>query len=136
MKNIPVKIGWELLIPLNLIFIFMIISGFTDEKISAVVTGFIILVFINYTFFSIRYCIDEQNFLHIKNGIFGTTKIPVNAIYKIEKTWNPLSSPAPSIFGRMEIYWKKYNYIIISPKDFNDFKNELLKINPNITVKE
>jgi len=136
MKNIPVKIGWELLIPLNLIFTFMIISGFTDEKISAVVTGFIILVFINYTFFSIRYCIDEQNFLHIKNGIFGTTKIPVNAIYKIEKTWNPLSSPAPSIFGRMEIYWKKYDYIIISPKDFNDFKNELLKINSNITIKE
>ncbi|MGC4128477.1 MAG: PH domain-containing protein [Bergeyella sp.] len=136
MKNIPVRIGLELLIPLNLIFIFTIIAGFMDEKTSAVVIGFIILLFINYTFFSIRYFVDEQNILRIKNGIFGTTKIPVKDIYKIEKTWNPLTSPAPGIFGRVEIYWTKYNSIIISPKNFNDFKDELLKINPDITVKE
>jgi len=135
MKNIPVKIGWELLVPLNIIFIYTTIAGFTDDKSGAVILGIILLVFINYTFFSIQYFINEQNFLCIKNGIFGTTKIPVNDIYKIEKTWNPLSSPAPSIFGRVEIYWEKYNYIIISPKSFEDFKNELLKINPNITIK-
>lgn len=136
MKNIPVKIGWELLIPLNSIFIYAIIEGILNQKIEAIIFGLVILIFVNYILFSMKYFIDEEHFLCIKGGIFGMTKIPISDIYKIEKTWNPLSSPAPSIFGRVEIYWTKYNSIIISPKNFEDFKNEILKINPDIAVKE
>ena len=54
---------------------------------------------------------------------------------KNKKTWNLLSAPAPSIMGRIEIYYKD-DSIVISPRDFDELKNELLRINPNITVKE
>lgn len=84
--------------------------------------------------FSIKYKIDKE-FLYIKNSIFGTTKIDIKEIHKIEKTWNLLSAPAPSIMGRIEIYYKD-DSIVISPRDFDELKNELLRINPNITVKE
>lgn len=84
--------------------------------------------------FSIKYKLDQE-FFYIKNSIFGTTKIDVKEIYKIEKTWNLISAPAPSVIGRVEIYFKN-NSIVISPKNFEEFKNELLKINPNINVKE
>lgn len=46
-----------------------------------------------------------------------------------------LSAPAPGIFGRVEIYYNN-SIIVIAPGDFNQLKSELLKINPNITVKE
>jgi hypothetical protein len=77
----------------------------------------------------------DSEFLYIKNSIFGTTKIKIKEISKMEKTWNLISSPAPGIIGRVEIYFSSGS-IIISPKDFNYFENELLKINPNITVKK
>jgi hypothetical protein len=72
------------------------------------------------------------NELIIRNSIFGSTRIPISDIRNVKRTKNPISSPAPSIFGRIEIIYKNGS-IIISPKDFDLFKNELLKINPNIT---
>ncbi|NML56365.1 PH domain-containing protein [Chryseobacterium cheonjiense] len=46
-----------------------------------------------------------------------------------------ISSPAPSIMGRVEIYYQSGS-IVISPKDFNDFERDLLAVNPGITVKK
>lgn len=134
-KNIPVKIGWELLIPLNLIALLSIYGGISEEKWSAVIMGILIGIFVNYMFFSIRYFTDKD-FLYIRNGIFGTQKINIHHITTIEKTWNPLASPAPSIFGRVEIYWPVGNFTIISPKNFEELKNALLEINPNIKIKD
>ena len=134
-KNIPVKIGLELLIPLNLIAFSSIYGGVVNEKSGAIVMGILLFIFINYLFFSIRYSVNKD-FLYVKNGIFGTTKINVQHISSIEKTWNPLASAAPSIFGRVEIHWPVGNFTIIAPKNFEEFKNELLKINPEIKVKE
>jgi hypothetical protein len=134
MKNIPVRIGWELFIP---VFFIIFLSAFSEVKngnwevllIPFSISGIIFLLM-----FTIRYKMDSE-FLYIKNSIFGTTKIKIKEISKMEKTWNLISSPAPGIIGRVEIYFSSGS-IIISPKDFNYFENELLKINPNITVKK
>ena len=143
-KNIPVKIGWELLTIILIVLAFPIVGAvkginsesFGENKDS--VFGFIIPVlalgFVLFLFFTIKYSIDSDT-LYIKNSIFGTTKIKVSEIRKIEKTWNLISSPAPSLSGRVEIYYNN-NSVVISPKNFEDFKNDLLKINPNIEVKE
>lgn len=133
MKNIPVRIGWEIVAPIILIIFFSNFSNIKNQNWKALITPGIITVFVLMVIFGIRYRVDSTT-LYIKNLIFGTTKIPVADISKIEKTWNPLSSPAPGIFGRVEIYYRN-NSIIISPKNFEEFKTELLKINPNITVK-
>lgn len=84
MKNIRSRIGWELLL---LIFVILSIASFPDiEKqqwrnllVPAVVFAFVLLMCL-----SIRYRIDHQ-YLYIVNSLFGTEKIDVNAIYKIEK---------------------------------------------------
>jgi len=134
-KNIPPKIGWELLLPLNAISIYTVYAGVADQKYGAIILGIVLFIFINYTFFGIKYSAD-QNFLYVSNGIFGTQKINIHHITRIEKTGNPLASPAPSIFGRVEIYWPVGNFIIITPKNYDEFKKTLLSINPNIIVKE
>lgn len=134
MKNIPVKIGWELVIPILLIIAVSNFSAIKSESWKALIAPVLILGFVLVVIFGIRYRIDSQK-LYIQNSIFGTTKINIDEISRIEKTWNPLSSPAPSIFGRVQIYYNNGS-IIISPKNYEEFKNELLKINPNITVKD
>ncbi len=135
LKNKPVKIGWELLIPFNIIFLFLIYSGIEDQELLAIIIGILGIIGINYLFWSLKYCTD-QHFLYIKQGIFGTQKINVHHIKKIEKTWNPLASPALSIFGRVEITWPVGNFIIIAPKNFEVLRDALLSINENIIVKE
>ena len=132
--KISTKIGLELFLPLNLFFIFIGYQAYNDPKIGGIIALFFTFVFVNYSLLAIEYSIDGENF-YIKNGFFGTTVIPISEIYKIEKSWNLISSPAPSVIGRVEIYYKG-NSIVISPKDFDELKSALLLINPNITVKE
>ncbi len=134
MKNIPVKIGWELLLFILIVIIFSTYQEILKLDWRALILPIIIFALVSGLCYSIKYKLDQE-FFYVKNSIFGTTKIDVKDIYKIEKTRNLISSPAPSISGRVEIYFKN-NSIVISPKNFEEFKNELLKINPNITVKE
>ncbi len=134
MKNIPVKIGWELLLFILIVIIFSTYQEILKLDWRALILPIIIFALVSGLCFSIKYKLDQE-FFYVKNSIFGTTKINVKDIYKIEKTRNLISSPAPSISGRVEIYFKN-NSIVISPKNFEEFKNDLLKIKPNITVKE
>lgn len=134
MKNIPVRIGWELLIPVFLIILLPISLDIKNGNweillVPSAIFGAIVLLMI-----TISYKIDDE-FLYVRNSIFGTTKIKINDISKIEKTGNLISSPAPSIIGRVEIFFTNGS-IIISPKNFSNLENELLAINPDITVKK
>lgn len=134
MKNIPVRIGWELLITTFLIVLLPISLDIKNGNWEILLVPCAIFGVILLLMFTILYKIDNE-FLYVKNSIFGTTKIKISEIYKIEKTGNIISSPAPSIIGRVEIFFTNGS-IIISPKNFSDLENELLKINPNITVKK
>jgi hypothetical protein len=130
MKKIPVKYGIETFIIILLPFLFIISESISNEKFSGILVSFAVLVFVCWVIFGIQYFVDGQ-FLIIKNSFFGKTKIDINEITKVEKTSNMLSSPAPSLTGRIEIYYGNKS-IVISPKFFEEFKNELLRINPNI----
>jgi hypothetical protein len=66
--------------------------------------------------------------------VVWSTKIDIRTIRKINKTRNPISSPALSL-DRIEIIYNKFDSILISPKDKQAFVEELLKINPDIVVK-
>ena len=134
MKIIPVKFGWEILLLVYGIFFWMIYLNFSEPKAGSSILISLYFIFVTVCIFGIRYRIDDQT-LKIRNGFFGTTKIDINKIERLEKTWNAISSPAPSVFGRVEIYFEN-NSIVISPKNFDEFKTELLKVNPNIVVKE
>lgn len=133
MKNIPVRIGWELFIPIFCIILFPVISEAKNNNWEIVLVPSAVIGVILFLVFTIRYRMDAE-YLHIKNSVFGTTKIKIKDIYKIEKTSNMISSPAPAILGRIEIYYQSGS-IVISPKDFDNFKQELLAVNPEISVK-
>jgi len=133
MITIPTKIGLELPSFILAVFIICFYNDILLRNWSALIFPIVLFILILALCFSIKYSIDGD-FFRVKNSIFGITKIDVKEIYKIEKTWNLLSSPAPSITGRVEIYYKN-NSIVISPKNFEELKKELLKINPNITIK-
>ncbi|OYQ45940.1 hypothetical protein CHU92_01805 [Flavobacterium cyanobacteriorum] len=87
-----------------------------------------------YLFYSIKYIIDG-NILHIKTGLFISGKINIQDIKSVTKTYNPLSAPALSI-NRLEIkYGNNYDYALISPKNREEFVQQLLSVNPAIKVK-
>lgn len=110
------------------------IGGISQFEPQLFLVNLIILALIFFIVFGITYRLDGH-FLLIKNSILGTTKIDIHSITKVEKTLNPSSAPAPSVFGRVEIYYEKNKSILISPKYFEDFVADLLKINPDIIVK-
>lgn len=133
MKNIPVRIGWELYIPIFCIVFFPVFPEIKNNNWEIAFVPLAIIGAILFLTLTIRYRMDSE-FLYIKNSVFGTTKISIKDIYKIEKTSNMISSPAPAISGRVEVYYQS-DSIVISPKDFNNFQQELLAVNPDISVK-
>ncbi|WP_187478373.1 PH domain-containing protein [Amniculibacterium sp. G2-70] len=133
--KIPVKTGWLPYLVISLIFALLIFLGVDKSSWIPIAIVFFTLIFVAISFFSIRYEMDDK-FLYIYSFFYLYKKVEIRRIYKIEKTWNLISSPAPSLTGRVEIYWPAYNSVVVSPKNFEDFKTELLKRNPDIEVKE
>lgn len=80
-----------------------------------------------------RYIIKE-NQLIVKSMWIVNNTIDISKIRKIEKSNSILSSPALSL-DRIALYYNKYDEVYISPKEKQDFLNNLLEINPNIEVK-
>ena len=81
---------------------------------------------------SINYKIEKEN-LNVKCTFLVNENIEINTIRKITETYNPLSSPAASI-DRIEIFYNKFDSVLISPKKKQEFIEDVLKINPNIEV--
>lgn len=82
-----------------------------------------------------KYSIDEE-ILYFYSGPFRG-KININSIRKIEHHSGlivPVTyKPALDTKGLI-LYYNSFDDIYISPKEVNVFLEELLKINPNITV--
>lgn len=83
-------------------------------------------------YFQTYYEIDTtQNLLRIKGGIFVNKKIPIESIRKIEESKSAVSGPALSN-QRLEIYYKTYDSILISPENPIDFITQIQTYNSNI----
>lgn len=132
MKIIPVKYGLEILLVVYGVFFFMVYQYYSEPKPVALIIMALYFIFVTICIFGIRYSIDNH-ILKINNGFFGSTNIDIRQIKKIEKTWNAIASPAPSLFGRVEIFYGNKS-IVISPKNWEEFKQNLLSINPSIIV--
>ena len=89
----------------------------------------LILSFLFRTYYQI-----EGNTLKIVCGFVFNETIDIKKIRKIEKTDNPISSPALSVRDRIEIYYDKYDSVIISPERQTEFIQTLKLINKNIST--
>lgn len=91
------------------------------------------LFFLAYLFYYTDYTITGNN-LRVRSGFLVNKKIDIMTIRSIKQTDSLWSAPAGSITDRIEIEYAISQKVVISPKDKDDFVNELLKINPTITV--
>jgi len=129
MKIYKSKIDWWLVLLVVGIFGYPIIDGILthDYFLSVLFSGVLLLFFLLSQ--TIQYKIED------KKLIIWNTKIEISTIRKIYRTNNPLSSPALSL-DRIAIVYNKFDEILISPKERNEFIKELLKINPSIEIKD
>ena len=90
------------------------------------------LVGLLWMLFSMRYVISEHELL-MKMGPFGTQRMDIRKIERIERSYNPLSSPSASL---KRLYVKGNGQdALISPVNEAEFIRILKSRNPNITVK-
>jgi hypothetical protein len=129
MKIYKSKIDWWLVLLVVGIFGYPIIDGIVmhDYFLSVLFSGVLLVFFLLSK--TIQYKIED------KKLIIWNTKIEISTIRKIYRTNNPLSSPALSL-DRIAIVYNKFDEILISPKERNEFIKELLKINPSIEIKD
>lgn len=84
--------------------------------------------------FSTTYYTISGNTLKIRGGFLINIVMDIAAITKIDSTNTILSGPALS-FDRLEIFYNKYDSVVVSPGDKAGFIAKLKEINPEIVVK-
>ncbi len=86
-------------------------------------------IFVISSVTTIRYVIDKDMLL-IRSVGFKSV-IPIRSIRRVKASNSILASPAASL-GRLEIFYNKYDSVLVSPKDKQAFINDLKTINPEI----
>ncbi|MFM1913434.1 MAG: hypothetical protein RIR51_1277 [Bacteroidota bacterium] len=128
MKRFQPKIGLELVIPLAVIlFGTLALLVYPQPIWPGILIILLVSSFIIYLFSNTYYLIDQNNLI-IHSGFLFHIVIPIKEIRKIEPTISPLSSPALSLTGRLEIHYGKWDSIIIAPKEKQEFLNEINRI--------
>ncbi|MGV3697314.1 MAG: PH domain-containing protein [Flavobacterium sp.] len=121
------KRDWWLMLIVFVPLGFPIVMGIVENDYWTSLIFVAIFAAMSILFHYTRYTIQDDKL------IIWTTKIDIHTITKIYKTRNPLSSPALSI-NRIAICYNKYDEVLVSPKEREEFIGELLKVNPNIVV--
>ncbi len=131
-KKYRTKIGLEIVGFLLLVFLFMGLIGKDFWVYTLIPMGIVTVIFI-FAFKGISYTVTD-NLLIVHASLMPDTKIEISSIRKIAETNNPLSSPAGSL-DRIEIFYNKFDSVITSPVETEDFISRLQKINPDIEIK-
>jgi hypothetical protein len=82
-------------------------------------------------FMNTSYTVTSDNKLLVTCGLFFKKSIDINTIRKIKPITSPLSAPALS-FNRLQIFYNKFDEIMISPKEKEVFFETIKSINPAI----
>ena len=128
----PSKVGWELLLPIIIIYGFLIANSIDKASLlgfTILIGSFILLVVL---FYSISYEVTDE-VLTVISFFFIKKNILIKDITRIVESNNPISSPAASL-DRLEVYYGKYSSVIISPKDKMGFIAHLKRLSPSIQV--
>ena len=126
------KIGPELAIPVAVMLFAGLILASANKNWIAVIIIFLVMIFVLHVFLTTNYEI-KGNMLGIKCGFLIDKEVEIASIVSLRETHNPLSAPATSL-DRIEIKLKGKDSILVSPADKQGFTNELLSVNPSITV--
>lgn len=92
-----------------------------------------VLILMLISTIGIKYQIDGDKFIG-RMGCFYKKEINIHSIRKIEKTKSILNTPLATSFDRIEIFYNRYDSVMISPLDKEAFITDLKRINPRIEV--
>ena len=124
------KIGWILVVIILFLLLIPIFQLLKQPFSIGPIFLLLPALFIGYIFISTYYEIDD-GVLRVKCGFLLNLSIPISSITKIEATKNPISAPATS-FDRLEVFYNKFESVIISPKEKRAFIAHLKQMNPRI----
>lgn len=137
-KKYHSKTGWIILFYVLLMTFYCTSSLISLRFLDSLSWFFIIpfIIFLLLPFLYARSCyIIHNDTLIIKNGFFKKFKIEIKSIRKIKETKSLFRATAYAFsLDRIEITYKKYDRIMLSPKNKQDFIQDLLTINPYIEV--
>ena len=133
MKKFKSKLGLEFMIPIFGILTFVLFTLIIAKAWIGIGIISVVILFILHLLLNTEYLITGEN-LNIKSGFLVNENININSIKKLSETNDIISSPAASI-DRIEILYNKFDIILVSPKDKNEFIESLTEINKNIEVK-
>jgi len=126
------KVGLEILVPILLVVgglsIFYVLKGYWGAFVINVLTASFV-----YHIMKTTYYVIGDGILTVKCGFLVNKKIEIATIRKIAETRNPISSPALSL-DRLEIFYNKFDSILVSPEDKAGFIALLKSMNNGIEV--
>ena len=124
------KIGPEIVIPVGVLIGGLFIVLLVTKAWAGLIVISCIIAFITHMFATTYYIIDG-NQLKVRSGFIINITIDINKITKIVPTRSILSSPAVSL-DRLEIFYNKYDSVLVSPKDKEGFIAGLKAVNAGI----
>jgi hypothetical protein len=130
-KVYPSKKGIMVYIPIIILTGVISISIVISDYWGSIFCAAIILTVVLPMLLNTGYTITDDGSLKVRCGFFVNILIEVNMIRKIEATKSMLSSPALSL-DRLEVFYNKFDSVIISPQNKEDFIVALQNINPAI----
>lgn len=107
-------------------------NNLDSERIYSVIGLLTLCILITLLLTQYKYSISGK-ILTIKGFPYYKKTIDIDSIRKIEYSRNYMSSPAGSL-KRLEIYYNKFDTIVISPKNRPGFIEELIKHNNGIKI--
>ena len=113
------------------VIILMFFMMITEQNIVVYIVGILNNALLLWLWFGTNYKIDDEDFI-VRSGLFKST-IDIKSIKKLRATKTLLAGPALSI-DRIEIQYKRYDSVIVSPKEKNKFIESLLSKNKSIEV--
>lgn len=115
------------------VIILMFFMMITEQNLVVYIVGILNNALLLWIWFGTSYRIDDEALI-VRSGPFKST-IDIKTIKKIKATKTLLAGPALSL-DRIEIQYKTYDTVIVSPKDKIEFIETLLIKNNSIEVND
>lgn len=131
-KKYKSKIGPELALLLGIVIGVSIVLNLISHRWFVFFISVGVLGFITHAFLTTSYTIDG-NMLIVKSGLMTNRKFGIDTITKIVESNTMQNGPASSL-DRLELYYTKYDCVVVSPKDKPGFIESMLDANPHIDV--
>ncbi len=131
-KKFASRISPVLVLILGAVFVPTTYLMIRDGTYLGVAINLFAAIFIVVVLAGTRYAITGDS-LHIHVIFLVNIHIPVVDIHRIERSYNPIASPAGSL-KRLAVRYGESGMTLISPRDEADFISTLKTLNPRIEV--